>query len=194
MTEVKESSSPMDVNLNPGETPKVEPADQLGSNFSAFDMIYMNIETSKADRNKKHKSKQFKGFILTEPILITRATIEGRTGMSFVKSLDARIAIKGRSKEYWEYIVYIPEVSGCYPGISMDEWAKAKKNSIHTKNKKDKIKALARFKFLDRRLNRFPKFYIANDNHSVRGSALEICRVEFPDEEKLAFGRYIGRH
>jgi len=111
------------------------------------------------------------------------------TSLDFVSS----IKLDPKSDEtFYQYCVFIPEITGCFPRYSAEEY-----DEIITQLQSDKYSNAQKKKlqkkrtYLDKKIKRFPKFYISAKSGEITKTLWKLCEVEYPDMRNLSYGKYL---
>lgn len=177
-------------------SPKQTPADNLGSGTNFFDHVLASTKFSEKQINKKHKSLKFNGLVV-DSNKITSEELLTRTSESFHASISKGSDL---SEGIIEYKVFIPEVTGLYPALSLSElfrfqYLKENRNWYENLTPKspedqesfeDNMKEILTYL---RKINRYPSFYASAKSDSKK--VLVFCEVRFPDENKMFYGEYM---
>ena len=173
----------LDRALNAGNSPTVFETDIVGGLQS---LVKASIETQKKVE-AKHKSKKFFGYNLDVEDTLKVEDLEILTSPSFVSTLAFD---REKTKKVYSVKVYIPELFGCYPFFSKSElntYQTLKKKPLLFAEKTKKEKET--FFKVQKRLSRFPTFYIVNPKKIP--SFDEHSEVEIHDMNTMYFGRYL---
>ena len=171
---------------NPGRAPRPDTTD---GNIDNIDIIARSIVEGQKERDKKHVSKVFRGVVLLYTGPYPEGTIIEATSADFVSS----IKLDTESDEtFYEYNVFIPEISGCFPRYSQEEYDVVlnQLQSDKYSNAEQKKLSLRRI-YLDKKIKRFPRFYISSKSGEITKTLFKLCEVEYPDIRNLSYGKYL---
>jgi hypothetical protein len=175
--------SDLDKPLNPGNLPSVFESDITKGLQGLANVVKQNEEKA----NAKHRSKKFFGFNLDVRDDIKMEELRVLTSPSFASSIS--LSAKPTSKVYGVR-VYIPELFGCYPLFTRSE-LKTYQELKSDQQKLDKATAATTqaFEKVQKRLSRFPVFYIVDPTPTP--TPFGHCEVELHDMSTMYYGRFI---
>jgi len=175
--------SDLDNPLNPGNLPSAFESDITRGLQGLAAVVKKNEEKA----NAKHRSKKFFGFNLDVKDDIKMEELRVLTSPSFASSIS--LSADATSKVYGVR-VYIPELFGCYPLFTRSE-LKIYQELKSNQKKLDKASAAEEktFKKVQKRLSRFPVFYIVDPNPIP--SPFGHSEVEVHDMSTMYYGRFI---
>jgi hypothetical protein len=178
-----------------GSSPAVSPLDDLGSSGDDGTALYKGLKELNKMKSKKHKNLAFTGIILSVK-KIQSQDLQLKTSRSFVDTLPVRPG----GYAVYEYKVFINEINSSLPILTkaqLDEYNKLKEkyatgvNTNATGVSPDQ-KEYIRFKLYERIINRFLSVYhIPSSGNETLGGPYMTCKVEFPDENKMFFGKAV---
>lgn len=178
----KEDTKLDSIVTNDGETPTYDNGLDYSNLPDAYDEIVYQMVNSRKQTLKKHKTKDFVGVVLDyDEISIEQCRLETHDGFENFLTKNYKSLDEMTGMTLYRIKVYIPELEGYLPNLTLKEVEKYHKikNDLEGKKRNEDDKEFRHYDFCRKRIHRFKSFY------SIQGSQptqLRGIKVSFTDE------------